>query len=283
MLEVPRLPFPAYAVGLVLAFAAGLALVRREARRQGLDVARITDLGVHVVLLSVVGARLAHVAADGDAGRYLRQCAVATPADCLAVFRFWEGGLVFYGGLALALGYGLAFARRSHLPVWRVADLFALALPLGLTFGRLGCHFHGCCYGAPTDLPWGVSFPPGSDASFAQAAAGLLPDADHASRAVHPTQLLSAGLCLAIFAALYLGVRPRQRFAGELASGFALLYGAARFGVELLRADPRGSLGPLSTSQWGSVALMTGAVVAWRALRHRPRQHDGESRRPKTG
>jgi len=268
MFGVPRLPFPAYPVGLLLAFTFGLALVRREARRNGLDAARITDLGVHLILLAMVGARLLHVVADGDAGRYLQRCTTQRPADCLAVFRFWEGGLVFYGGLLLALGYGYTFVRRHRLPPWRVMDLFALALPLGLTFGRLGCHFHGCCFGSPTDLAWGVSFPAGSDASWAQFTAGLLPSADYASLPVHPTQLLSAALNLTIFAVIYGLVRRRQHFDGELLCVFGLLYGGTRFGVELLRADARGSLGPLSTSQLISVLLVVAAGVIW-IMRHR--------------
>jgi phosphatidylglycerol---prolipoprotein diacylglyceryl transferase len=269
MFQVPRLPFPAYPVGLLLAFSFGLALIRREARRKGFDVARITDLGVHVILLAIVGARLLSVVADGDARRYLQRCTTANPADCLAVFRFWEGGLVFYGGLLLALGYGYAFVRRHRLGVWRVMDLFALALPLGLTFGRLGCHFHGCCFGKPTYLAWGVRFPGGSDASWAQAAAGLLPAAGSPSLPVHPTQLLSAALNLTIFGVLYGVVRRRQSFDGELLCGFGLLYGVARFGVELLRDDARGSLGPLSTSQLISVGLVVAASSTWWVLRRR--------------
>ncbi len=267
MFQVPRLPL-AYPVGLLFAFTFGLLLVRREARQRGLNAERLTDLGVHVILLSIVGSRLLSVVADGDAGRYVQRCTTATPADCLAVFRFWEGGLVFYGGLLLALGYGYAFVRRHRLPAWRVMDLFGLALPLGLTFGRLGCHFHGCCFGAPTQLAWGVSFPGGSDASWAQSAAGLLPAANQASLPVHPTQLLSAGLNLAIFAVLYGGVRRRQRFDGELMCGFLFLYSLARFAVELLRADARGSVGPLSTSQLISILLAAGAAVTW-VLLHR--------------
>jgi len=280
MFQVPRLPFPAYALGLTLAFTFGVILVRREARRRGLSTTLVTDLCVHVILVSIVGARLVHVVADGDAERYLQRCTTHTPAGCLAVLRFWEGGLVFYGGLALALGYGWFFIRRHRLPFWRVLDLFALALPLGLTFGRLGCHFHGCCFGAPTDLAWGLRFPAGSDASWSQAAAGLLPTADHVSLPVHPTQLLSVALNLTIFAVLYGVVRRRQRFDGELVCLFGLAYGVTRFGVELLRADPRGSVGPLSTSQLLSVVLVVAAAAAWSVL---GRRQVGESLRPKTG
>ena len=269
MLHVDRLPFPAYPVGLLLAFTAGLWLVRREARRRGVDPVRMTDLGVHVILLSIVGARLLHVVADGDAQLYLDRCLAHTPRDCLAVFRFWEGGLVFYGGLLLALAYGLIFVRRHGLELWRVADLFGLALPLGLFFGRLGCHFHGCCFGARTDLAWSITYPPGSDASAAQAATGALAHGELASLPVHPTQLLSAGLCLAIFGGLYFGLRPRQRWHGQLMCAFLMLYGVARFAVEALRADARGSLGPLSTSQAVSVVLVAGAAVLWVRLRGR--------------
>jgi len=266
MFQVPRLPVPAYPLGLLIAFAAGLLLIRREARRRGLDPVAMTDLSIFVILLSLIGARALHVLADGDAQRYLDQCVAQSPPDCLAVFRFWEGGLVFYGGLLLALGFAVAFVRRRRLPLWRVADLFGLALPLGLSFGRLGCHFHGCCFGRATRAAWGVSFPPGSDASTAQASAGLLSDAALPSLAVHPTQLLSVGLNLGIFLTLFFGLRPRQRFDGQLMCGFLLLYGPTRFAVECLRADARGGMGPLSTSQLISVLLVAGAAVAWARL-----------------
>jgi len=41
----------------------------------------------------------------------------------------------------------------------RYLDVLAVGLLLALVFGRMGCFLNGCCWGRPTDLPWGVRFP----------------------------------------------------------------------------------------------------------------------------
>src|SRR5919204_429820 len=40
----------------------------------------------------------------------------------------------------------------------KTGDTFALPLALALALGRWGCFCNGCCFGKPTDLPWGVDF-----------------------------------------------------------------------------------------------------------------------------
>jgi phosphatidylglycerol:prolipoprotein diacylglycerol transferase len=77
---------------------------------------------------------------------------------------FWEGGLVWYGGLlggvvGYALGYRFVL-RKHNSSTWKVADIVAPSLALGLALGRVGCLLNGCCYGniAPTDCP-AIHFP----------------------------------------------------------------------------------------------------------------------------
>src|SRR5690606_14347866 len=81
------------------------------------------------------------------------------PRDCLAALKFWQGGLTYYVGLALAGPGGLWYARTKGLGAWRTADLMAPFVVLGLFFGRLGCFFSGCCYGATTASWLGVHLP----------------------------------------------------------------------------------------------------------------------------
>jgi phosphatidylglycerol:prolipoprotein diacylglycerol transferase len=54
------------------------------------------------------------------------------------------------------------YGRYHKVPIRHYLDVLAIGLVAALMFGRIGCFLNGCCYGRPTDLPWGVSFPYGS-------------------------------------------------------------------------------------------------------------------------
>jgi phosphatidylglycerol:prolipoprotein diacylglycerol transferase len=123
---------------------------------------------------------------------------------------------------------------------------------IGQAIGRIGCFLEGCCYGAPTTGPLGVHFP------------------GHAL-ARHPTQLYEMAADLAIAAVLLLAVKTGRR--GERLGWMLALYGAARALVELLRDDPRGGVGPLSTSQL--IAIPAIALGLWLVARARRRAQPG--------
>ncbi len=299
---------PSYAFMLVVAFAVAFVLSRRQALDIGLDKVKITDLGVYLILFALVGARLAHVLFDGMLSDYVNLCfhpsRVAIPGldhlvchanadcraggvgavcdlagghchparDCLAAFRFWQGGMTYYGGLLAALAFGSYYVRRHKMAWGKVLDVFGLLLPLGLAFGRVGCFLNGCCYGRVSHLPWAVRFPPGSFASYGQYQAGQLSSADVASLPVHPTQVYSALFNLAIFFWVLFVVSPKKRFHGQVMASFLLWYSVGRFLVEIFRADPRGGLWFLSTSQ--VISVLVGAVVGLWMLRRRSQGAD---------
>ena len=215
-----------YGLFVALGFLAAFWLMGREARRLGLEQQDFQDLGLVILVAALAGSRLFYVLVEWE---YF----VENP---LHVFFLWKGGLVFYGGFicaALAIAW---FIRAKGMPLLGTLDVAAPALALGQTLGRVGCFFAGCCYGAECDLPWAVTF---TDPR------SLAPQ----GVALHPTQLYSALSALAIFVFLYFWLRPRQKFDGQLFGAYLVLYPAVRFAVEVLRNDPRGSLGPLSTSQ----------------------------------
>jgi phosphatidylglycerol:prolipoprotein diacylglycerol transferase len=83
---------------------------------------------------------------------------------------------------------------------------------------------------------------------------------------VHPAQLYEAFGCLAIFLYLALWLEPRKRFDGHVFLSFVALYAALRFVVEFFRADMRGSLGGLSTSQIIGIGMLAAAAWGWRRL-----------------
>lgn len=174
---------------------------------------------------------------------------------------FVFSGATFYGGLlgAVALWIPLLALRKGRkTPIYdRLCDL-AFAVPAGHFFGRIGCFFGGCCYGRPTDLPFGVVFPEGS-----------LPYEAYGPVPLHPTQLYEAALLLALFVALCF--IPRRHALPVYLVG----YGAGRFLLEFLRGDPRGFYGlPLSPAQCVSLPLIAVGIAIFLVRRGKKRGQD---------
>jgi phosphatidylglycerol:prolipoprotein diacylglycerol transferase len=244
-----------------------------------------------MLLAGVAGARVLHVIADGYFWDYVHMCtdpsrvdwpfdkaeclAEATggvwdatrlvchpkAADCFAWAKFWTGGLAYYGGLIGASAVAWALLRRDRFPFWKAADMAGFAVPLGLAFGRLGCLMAGCCFGAVCQLPWAISFPWRSAASEAEFKAHLLPTSRMWSLPVHPTQIYESAASLGIAALCLVWVHPRKRYDGQVFATFLAVYAVARFLLEVLRRDDRGSIAGLSTSQALGLPLLAGAAA----------------------
>jgi phosphatidylglycerol:prolipoprotein diacylglycerol transferase len=277
--------FPTYGALVALGFVLGIGLFVRSGRRQGFDPARLQDLAFSSVVLGLVGARMAFVllnlrafvdacwpgaaraAGAGSAERWVQ-------GGCLGPLRFWDGGLVFYGG-AVAVGLVVwVTCRREGWAFLRLGDLAAPSVALGHAVGRIGCLMAGCCYGKPCPAPWAVRFGPGSVAFDDGLSTAGFPSASASAwtAPLHPTQLYEAIGELAIFAGLVLierrraatgrrAAEPREEPAGrqlttappsslgpaaptaprsvpgDLLGGYVLAYAALRFGVEIFRGD----------------------------------------------
>jgi phosphatidylglycerol:prolipoprotein diacylglycerol transferase len=137
---------------------------------------------------------------------------------------------------------------------------------LAHAFGRFGCLMAGCCFGKPTEAPWGIIFPHNSMAQQAQQSEGLV-GVDALSLPVHPTQLYEAGFEIAMFWIITL-IRPRKRFHGQLFLTWLAVYPIARSVIEMFRGDKeRGILWLLSTSQWISILVAAATVGLYLYLR----------------
>ena len=243
--SIPYLgPVTVYTYGVLLAAAylLGLQLAIVRARKRELDATRVMDLGIYIIISALIGAKLLLLVTDFQTFKN-------NPAELLSLAR--SGG-VFYGGLILAVVVALVYIRRVGLPLWTTCDVFAPGIALGHVVGRFGCFFAGCCWGKPTTLPWGITF---TD-PFAASNVGT-----PLNVALHPTQLYEAGAEFLILVLLLSTERFGRRFAGRTFWLYMLLYAVSRFIIEFFRDDPRGSLGPLSTSQFISVLLAPLAVV----------------------
>jgi len=217
----------AYGFFIALGFIFGLMVAILKAQREGMPFGTIIDLFFYTVLSALIGSRILFALLNFDVYRQ----------DPLRIFKIWEGGLVFYGGLILAFMVALWYMKWHRLPIWKLADLISPLIALGLSFGRIGCFFAGCCYGKETSLPWGVVFK--NPDSLARLNVPL-----------HPTQLYDAANGLALF--LFLTwMEKRKTFDGQIFWLFLFLYSITRFFIEILRGDPRGFLfgDLLSTSQ----------------------------------
>lgn len=221
-----------YGIMYLLGFAAAWWLGRRRVRAgrlPGVDEQGFGDLLFYAMLGVVLGGRVGYVLfySFGDF--------IANP---LMLFKVWEGGMSFHGGLLGVLVASWLWARRRGLHFFDVADFVAPLVPPGLGFGRIGNYIGGELWGKYTQAGWGVVFPR-AEAELASLSPQTL-QAQYASGALdalarHPSQLYQAALeGLVMFVVLWwYSSRPRPRYA--VSGLFALMYGVFRFCVEFVR------------------------------------------------
>jgi phosphatidylglycerol:prolipoprotein diacylglycerol transferase len=245
-------PLTLHTYGFLVAagFLIGIAFAVRQAKKEGIPSDKIIDLGFYIILAAIIGSRLLFILVN--AGHY-----IANPLD---IFKIWEGGLVFYGGILLAVPTAIWYVKKNRLGLWNTADIFAPSIAIGHAFGRLGCFAAGCCYGkAAASLPWGVIF---TDPNC------LAPT----NVALHPTQLYeSAGEFINFL--LLISLRRYKTFNGQLFMSYLILYSVLRFTVEFFRGDvERGFIFlNLSVSQGISGAIFLTGVIGLSVLRWRER------------
>jgi phosphatidylglycerol---prolipoprotein diacylglyceryl transferase len=246
----------AYGVLLGVALLGGAAFAIRRARRMQLPAEHTADIVFWLIIGGLASARLAHGLLSFRT--YMTLC--QTTGDCLAVLRFWDGGLVFYGGAIGATATLIALCRHWKISLGAMADALAPPLALGHAVGRLGCFWVGCCYGKPVAGSWpGVRF--GTDSV---AYHELVSERGQMwTVPLHATQLYEIGSELFIFG-LLLRREKRPGPEGRLFALYAMCYGMARFVFEFFRGDAyRGFFFELSFSQWAAIATVMIALY-WR-------------------
>jgi phosphatidylglycerol---prolipoprotein diacylglyceryl transferase len=211
-----------YALSYIAGLVLGWLLIRRivsderywnGAKRPSAE--SIDDLLVYCAFGVIIGGRL------GNVLFYDPEYYFSHPIE---IFKVWEGGMAFHGGLIGALIGALLFCRRYKAPVWTVFDLCCLVAPIGIFLGRIANFIRPELWGRPTDVPWAVVFP-GTD-----------------GQPRHPSQIYEALLeGLLAFIILYILAQiGALRRPGVITGMFAILYGAARIFSEFFREpDPR--------------------------------------------
>lgn len=268
-----------YGLMYLLAFVTAWWLGRvrvRAGRLPGVTQDGFSDLLFYSMLGVVLGGRIGYMLfyALGD---FLH--------NPLVLFKVWEGGMSFHGGLVGVLVAVAWWTRRHGQHFFDVVDFVAPLVPLGLGLGRVGNFVGGELWGKFTGAGWGVIFPraPLSDVPAGQPAmeqllsaaqihqqyaAGLL---DRYAR--HPSQLYEAFLeGVVMFAVLWtFSMKPRRRYA--VSGLFALLYGIFRFCIEFVRMPDNGvyvAFGWLTRGQVLSLPLVVLGLVLLALSRRAP-------------
>jgi len=157
-------PIRGYGVFLLLAIVAGVGLlVYRAKKLWNIPPDTMISLSLVCVISGLVGARLFYVVEYWS--DFYRPDLISTLISLVSIS---EGGLVVYGSIIGGTLGATVFLLKNKLPVLATLDLLAPALLLGCALGRIGCLMNGCCFGGVSDLPWAITFPPGSPAHMYQ-------------------------------------------------------------------------------------------------------------------
>lgn len=235
-----------YGVFLALAFLSAIMLTVWLAARDGLPREKIYDLSLWMLLASLIGSKVLMLVVEPQ----YRQ-------DPLHLFSldFLRSGGVFYGGLIGAILAGYFLMRRYRLPWWKTADACAPGIALGNVLGRLGCFAAGCCWGTPTNLPWGVRF-----TELGHEITGVPTNV-----ALHPAQLYESVAMLVVFGTL-LWVHKHKRFNGQVILLYVLLYSVIRFANEFVRDNRRSDILGLTALTGLSISQLISIVIGITAL-----------------
>ncbi len=246
LIEIGGIGLPSYGFMLVVSFLVAFFMVRRSARRFSISPVIIENLAFYLMLGVIVGGRLLYVAfhwSDYD-------------QDLLGIIRFWQGGMMFYGGFIGGAFAGILYLKKERIPIMLIGDMISPSIALGEFFTRIGCFLNGCCFGKPSDLPWAIRFPSGC------VAAGSPVGDFH----LHPTQLYTSLFSLLLFYFLQrqLTSRPRN---GEVFALYLVLSGIFRFGIDFIRYYE--DLSNYLINQFIAAGLVVAGIVLYVLARRR--------------
>lgn len=199
-----------YGLMYLLGFLSAWLLAQYRAKRYHLDwnSETIGDLIFYAALGVIVGGRLGYMLFY-NFPQFIKEPWI--------LFKLWEGGMSFHGGLIGVILALVIYAKKISKPFWEVADFVTPLVPIGLGAGRIGNFINGELWGRETDVPWGMVFPN----------AGPMPR--------HPSQLYEFGLeGVVLFVVIWL-YASKPRPLGRVSAVFLIGYAICRIFVECVR------------------------------------------------
>lgn len=222
-----QLSFSTYFIYIGLLYTYLVYWVYASAHKKKLDVLIALNLSLIIMVIGFIGARLTHV---------LWESPEVYSEHPSTVFKFWQGGFVFYGGAIPAVLACLWYLKKQKQKLTTWLDFFAPIGALGYGLGRISCFLAGCCYGKSCDLPWAI-------------------------QGRHPTPLYAVTWELSVL--VYLNWRGRKKLSpGQLFAEWILLHSVGRMIMESFRDDFRGDfIFGISPSTLISLILFSGTLA----------------------
>ena len=207
-----------YITGILLSWFFILKIIK--IKKIEIDNQTISELISNCIIGIILGGRLGYVTFYNY--EYFSD-------NILEIFKIWNGGMSFHGGLIGVVIAVIYTSKRSKTSLMLLADLVAIVSPVGIFFGRIANFVNGELYGRVTTHPFGIIFPNG----------GNIPR--------HPSQLYEAffeGFLLFLILLILLQFNKIIKSSGVLASCFISIYGFFRFFIEFFR-EPDNHIGLL--------------------------------------
>jgi len=203
-----------YAIGFLVVYFL-FRWLAKKGEIKNFNLEKADSLALYLIAGSIVGARLL---------MFLFYSPATFISDPLEIFRLWNGGMSFHGGIIGAVVASLIFCKKHKVSFYKLADFTVLPLSLFLIFGRIANFINGELVGTKANVPWCVVFK----------------DYDGCR---HPSQLYEAAKNLVIFISLsilYFSKDIKKKFKdGIIFWLFVLMYGVLRFIITFWRDDPR--------------------------------------------
>lgn len=237
-----------YGLAVAAAIIAALLLTLREAKRKGIPKDEIYAMAMWAIPSGVVGARLLHVIDKWD----------YYGANPEAIFAIQNGGLAILGAILGGAVACIIYVRRRGLSLGQVGDAVAPGLLLGQAIGRIGCIINGDALGAPTSMPWGLTYTnPGAMAPSL-------------GQAYHPTPVYEMAWDLLALGLLW-WARRHIKIDGLLFLTYLSLYSVGKFVISFWRQEQSFLLG-LQEAQAISLATLIVSAIWGTSLLWRSRQ-----------
>ena len=222
--------------GVIIAFGFLLAVLfgGRIAYKWKINLDKMIDVLLYGTIGGIVGARLYYVAFKWDYyGQHLSD-----------IFKIWEGGLAIYGGIIGGILAAFIVCRIEKLNFFNLLDMVSMSLLIGQGIGRWGNYANQEAFGSLTNKNWGMMSDTVAEYISRNASYFGLDNVDNVKQYiadnnlyVHPTFFYESVWCILGFFVLYIIMKKRRKFSGQLFLCYGVWYGFERMVVEGMRSD----------------------------------------------
>ncbi|MDD7292835.1 MAG: prolipoprotein diacylglyceryl transferase [Clostridiaceae bacterium] len=222
--------------GAIIAFGFLLAVLfgGRIAYKWKINLDKMIDVLLYGTIGGILGARLYYVAFKWDYyGQHLSD-----------IFKIWEGGLAIYGGIIGGILAAFIVCKIEKLNFFNLLDMVSMSLLIGQGIGRWGNYANQEAFGSITNKNWGMMSDTVAEYVSRNASYFGLDNVDNVKQYiadnnlfVHPTFFYESVWCILGFFVLYIIMKKRRKFSGQLFLCYGVWYGFGRMVLEGLRSD----------------------------------------------